>query len=46
MIGWTFLRHRTRDRRALLLRTLVITVKLLAVYVMSLKDAAFFYQQF
>lgn len=43
MTGWTFL---SRGRRGQLLRTIVITAKLLAVYVMSLKDAAFFYQQF
>lgn len=43
MTGWTFL---SQGRRGLLLRAIVITAKLLAVYVMSLKDAAFFYQQF
>ena len=47
MTGWIFLRDRaTGSPHSLLLRVVVITAKLLAVYVMSLKDAAFFYQQF
>lgn len=35
-----------RSRKSVIFRTIVITIKLLAVYVLSLKDAAFFYQQF
>ncbi len=38
--------HPPRLWRSLPVRTAIITVKLLLVYVMSLRDAAFFYQQF